>query len=135
MSSSTWIDELLKQKNNNLIIYHHNKQSLEQITIENNDVLKSLQLKQIELDAYMTKLYGYFFVDEIYKFNFGKFYRWIKKNADKLYTGGILVDMRFLDKGVHLLFKTNGFRFHQIPLDSAFFFQKMTIEDQIQLLV
>jgi hypothetical protein len=111
--------------------------TLENITIEMNNILESLCGSGPKKDENMKKLFGYCHVETIFSFCHGRFYRWITKTDGKLWTGGILVDVRFFDGGVNLLFKTtSSFKtyFRQIPLDSAVFFQKMTAEDQIRLL-
>jgi hypothetical protein len=114
--------------------------SLREITIEIND---ALVLERPHLDAetraaLIAKLCGYIYVDELRDLQPGRFYRWMAEEADTLATGGILVETRFLDAGVHLLFRSacnysGGVR--QVPIkDGTLLFQKLTTEDQLRVL-
>jgi len=115
--------------------------SLREITIEINNVLV---LERPHLDAaaraaLLAKLCGYICVDELRELQPGRFYRWMAEGADTLATGGILVETRFLDAGVHLLFRSAASNWaggvRQVPMkEGTLLFQKLTTEDQLRLL-
>jgi hypothetical protein len=114
--------------------------SLRKITIEMNNVLMSSRphLDDAARTKILAKLCGYVYVDEVHRFQCGRFHRWIAEGSDTLSVGGILVETRFLDTGVHFLFRTASaakFIMRQVPMkDDTLFFQKMSTEDQLRLL-
>ena len=115
--------------------------SLREITIEIHDVLASERphLDAAAMDVLIAKLCGYIYVDELRDLQPGRFYRWMPVGSDTLVTGGILVETRFLDVGVHLLFRSacSNYRggVRQVPMnDGTLLFQKLTTDDQLRLL-
>jgi len=121
----------------NEIINHHKSippmnKSMTEITNTIYDVLKKSGIPNIETSA--KKLIGYQFIDEIYLLKCGKYIRWISNN--KLMNGGIIVDIKFLDNGTHILCKNNLGRFIQLQFNSSIlYFQKLTTTEQLLLFI
>ena len=89
------------------------------------------------IDLLYTKLAGYRYVDEIYKLQRGKHIRWIRlckntlDNTNKpptLTSGGIVVDIKIMDTGVHILCKTGG-RYTQYKFDECLTYQKLSTDE------
>jgi hypothetical protein len=90
------------------------------------------------IELVYTKLAGYRYVDEIYKLQRGKHIRWIRlyKNTlennqydiPKLTSGGIVVDIKIMDTGVHILCKT-GSRYTQYKFDECLTYQKLSTDE------
>lgn len=81
-----------------------------------------------------NKLIDYRFVDEIHELFKGRQVRWIRRGADKLTTGGIVVDIKFLKDGIQVLVKNNMNRFIQYRFDECLSFQKLSNEEQLLLM-
>jgi hypothetical protein len=119
---------------------------LESIENDNNDYLQHKSMKTITNDIYNTineltllpstkfdyckKLVGYRIVEDIHELHKGKHIRWISNTKLNLTTGGIVVDIKFLDNGTQVLCKNNMNRFIQIKMDDCILFQKMSLEEQ-----
>jgi hypothetical protein len=83
-----------------------------------------------------TKLMGYRLIDEIHEIHKGKYIRWIRKNGEGILTnGGIVVNIKFHDKGVYILCLNNKKKVIQFLFDDCIIFQKMTTEEQLILMV
>lgn len=80
------------------------------------------------------KLLGYRYVDEINELHKGKHVRWIRNNSEILTTGGIVVDIKFLDNGTQVLCKNSMNRFIQYKFDDCITFQKLTTDEQLILM-
>lgn len=80
------------------------------------------------------KLIGYRYVDEINELHKGKHVRWIRNNSETLTTGGIVVDIKFLDNGTQVLCKNSMNRFIQYKFDDCITFQKLTPDEQLILM-
>jgi hypothetical protein len=103
------------------------------------------------ISEFCHKLIGYRFVDEIYKLHKGKHVRWVRFSPNdnhhinainitttpylSLTNGGIVVDIKFLDDGVHILCKNNMNRFIQYRFDDCLTYQKLSYEEQLVLMV
>ena len=109
------------------IINTTTSKTLEEIQLELFKVLQSIQKPE-----YYIKLVGYKFIDEIYELQRGKYIRWINNNG-KMNNGGIVMDIKFLDNGIHILCRNNRSHFSQYKFDNCLTFQKMTDEEQIIL--
>jgi hypothetical protein len=105
--------------------------SLETITRELTDHLRTMFATEKERDVYMEKLYGYMWTNKLYELMIGRFYRWMLIDKRKLTSGGVLTDVRFHPQGTILLFKSTFFksRFQQVLFDKIALYQKMTQED------
>jgi len=131
MSDST-NDYLLKALNN------ENNSGLENLTTKKikaikNDYLQQLQLSRDKLKEFHLKLKDYRFVDDLTDIQYGRYIRWISlKTPEKicLTTGGVIIDIKIKEDGIHLLcrnFKNNRF---QIKIDECFIFQKLTDQEK-----
>ena len=85
-----------------------------------------------------TVLAEYYYVEQIYQFQKGRYIRWLRKNGElpKLTNGGIVMDVIFREKGgTYILCMTNQRRPCQLRFDDCHFFQKLTDEEQLVLAV
>jgi hypothetical protein len=128
------------------------EQLLESIENEKNDYLEGKTLKDINKEIYekinclftpieqkqdlCNKLVGYRIVDELHELHKGKHVRWIRSTIGepKLTNGGIVIDIKFLDNGTHVLCKNNLNRFIQYKFDDCITFQKLSSEEQLILM-
>jgi hypothetical protein len=84
---------------------------------------------------YCNKLADYRYIEEICHLHKGKNVRWIRKTGEKTLTnGGIVVDIKFLDNGMHILIKNNQNRFIQYKFDDCLTFQKLSVGEQLVLM-
>jgi hypothetical protein len=60
--------------------------------------------------------------------------RWIKIANKSLTNGGILMNIKIENNGVHLLCRNNACRFFNIKFDDCLIFQKLTMEEQLILM-
>ena len=100
----------------------------------NQDIFNSVNAFSIDIETkktYCDKLIGYRLVFELNELHKGKHIRWIRKNNGKLTNGGIIVDIKFFDEGVHILCMGNGKRFVQIKFDDCVIYQKMSEAEQL----
>ena len=101
-----------------------------------NDYLQQLQLSRDKLKEYHKKLKDYRYVDDLSNIQYGRYIRWINltdPNNLKLTTGGIIIDIKICETGIHLIcknFKNNKF---QIRINECFIFQKITEQEKIIL--
>jgi hypothetical protein len=80
----------------------------------------------------------YYYIEQIYQFQKGRYIRWLRKNMDvpKLTNGGVVMDVIFREKGgTYILCMTNQRRPCQLRFDDCHFFQKLTDEEQLVLAV
>ena len=80
------------------------------------------------------KLVGYRMVDELHELHKGKHVRWVRRGTNKLTNGGIVVDIKFLDTGTHILCKNSMNRFIQYKYDECVTFQKMSSTEMLILM-
>ena len=128
------INKALDNENNESIM----KLTSEQIMKDKNDILQRLQLTSSELKAMHKKLKVYRYVEEINDINYGAYIRWIKltdPNKINLTNGGIIIDIKIMDEGIHLICKNNMNRVMQIKLNEILVFQKLTDQEKIILSV
>ena len=124
------VDSLLSSIEDSKNDYLENKTT----EIINKDIFDSVNAFPISLEtkeSYCDKLIGYRLVLELNELHKGKHIRWIRKNNSKLTNGGIIVDIKFLDEGVHILCMGNGKRFVQIKFDDCVIYQKMSEAEQL----
>jgi hypothetical protein len=123
---------LLKALNN------ENNSGIENLTTRKikaikNDYLQQLQLSRDKLKEFHLKLKDYRFVDDLTDIQYGRYIRWISlKNPEKicLTNGGVIIDIKIQEDGIHLLcrnFKNSRF---QIKIDECFIFQKLTDQEK-----
>ena len=128
---------------------------LDSIETKNNDYLTNKTISEIHNDKYNAfknlgiddenlkllceKLTEYRFVDEIYELHKGKHVRYMNisnaRQNPKLTTGGIVVDVKFLDNGTQVLCMNNQRRFIQYKYDFYLTFQKLSPEEQLILMI
>uniref|UniRef100_A0A6C0KJW2 Uncharacterized protein n=1 Tax=viral metagenome TaxID=1070528 RepID=A0A6C0KJW2_9ZZZZ len=128
------IENLLSSIENEKNDYLENK-TMADIT---NDIYESIRELKINTDiakSMCEKLIGYRHVDEIHELHKGKHIRWIRMtNKTNLTNGGIVVNVKFLDNGTHVVCKNSQHFFNQIKFDECIIFQKMTVEEQLILM-
>jgi len=124
------IDKLLGSIENDKNDYLENK-SMKVITQEIYEKLEELNIPQKTRFEYCQKLVGYRLVDDVHELHKGKHLRWLRQNSPKLTNGGIVMNIKFLDTGTHVLCMSNGNRFIQFKFDECILFQKMTLEEQL----
>jgi predicted peroxiredoxin len=123
---------------------------LESVENEKNDYLENKTMEDIMRDVFENihstcidknkvkkicdKLVGYRCVDEIHELFKGRHVRWIRRGAEVLTTGGIVVDIKFLKDGIQILIKNNLNRFIQYKFDDCITFQKLSAEEQLLLM-
>jgi hypothetical protein len=87
------------------------------------------------IPKYCAKLADYRYIEEICHLHKGKNVRWIRVSGEKTLTnGGIVVDIKFLDNGMHILTKNNQNRFIQYKFDDCLTFQKLSMGEQLVLM-
>jgi hypothetical protein len=123
---------------------------LNALETDKNDYLESKTMQSITDEIYENvstqiqtlktvqdvckKLVGYRYVDEINELHKGKHVRWIRNNGETLTNGGIVVDIKFLDNGIHVMCKNSMNRFIQYKFDDCNTFQKLTTDEQFILM-
>lgn len=124
------IDNLLSKIETDKHDYLENKTTAS-ITDEIYTLL-SEQVPPIEDKKEICKrLVGYRYVDEINELHKGKHIRWIRSGTGKLTNGGIVMDIKFLDNGTHVMCKNSINRFVQYKFDECITFQKLSMEEQL----
>lgn len=108
----------------------------EKIAKDKNDMLQQLKLPANELSYLNKQLKSYRLVNDINDLRFGSYVRWISlKNPAviKLTNGGIICDMKVIEKDLHIKCKNNMNRFFQIKISEVILFQKLSEQEQIIL--
>jgi len=118
---------------NNEGIQKYNTTLIKQIK---NDYLQKLLLPRDKLLDFHAKLKGYRYVDDLSDIQYGRYIRWINLNDPeniKLTTGGIIIDIKILASGIHVVCKNNKNRKFQVKIDECYIFQKLTEQEKIIL--
>ena len=118
---------------NNEGIQKYNTSLIKQIK---NDYLQKLLLPREKLLEFHAKLKGYRYVDDLSDIQYGRYIRWINLNDPeniKLTTGGIIIDIKILASGIHVVCKNNKNRKFQVKIDECYIFQKLTEQEKIIL--
>ena len=123
------LDSVENEKND----YLENK-TMDDITKDVFENIAELSLTKEKTKNLCDKLIGYRFIDEINELFRGRHVRWIRRDCDKLTTGGIVVDIKFLKDGIQVLIKNNMNRFIQYRFDECLSFQKLSNEEQLLLM-
>ena len=127
------VDELLDTLENETNDYLENK-TLDGITDEIYEgVCEICDEKEIQ-EKICLKLVGYRMVDELHELHKGKHVRWLRRGTNKLTNGGIVVDIKFLDTGTHILCKNSMNRFIQYKYDDCITFQKLSSTEMLILM-
>jgi hypothetical protein len=131
------IERLLESVDNEKNDYLENK-NMDDITKEIYEAIDELKLDESIFTNMCKKLIGYRYVDEINELHKGKHIRWIRKNVEKgkhkLTNGGIVVNIKFMDNGIHIITMNSQNRFHQYKFDECITFQKLSTEEQLILM-
>ena len=119
---------------NNESIMNYNSRLIKTIK---NDYLQKLILPREKLKEYHTKLKDYRYVDDLSDIQYGRYIRWINlKNPEKieLTRGGMIIDIKILGNGIHVVCKNTYNHRFQIKIDECYIFQKLTNQEKILLL-
>jgi len=127
------IDSILDSLENTTNDYLENK-TLESIQKDVYIALTETRLSKSQIKPLCEKLADYRYVDEIRNLHKGKNVRWLRHGNIQLTNGGIVVDIKFLDNGTHVLTKNNMNRFIQYKFDDCLTFQKLSTEEQLILM-
>jgi hypothetical protein len=127
------IDKLLESLENDRNDYLENK-TIETVTTEIYDCIKKLDITNEIKKHYCKQLSEYRLVNDIHELHKGKNIKWIRPSTNKLVGGGIVVNIKFLDNGTHVLVKTPSHNFIQIKFDDCHIFQKMIMQEQLILM-
>lgn len=129
------VNELLKSLDNedNAFLMSETK---EKIYSTKNNMLQKLQLESDKLKSFNKKLKNYRYVEDLSHLKYGVHIRWIRlTNPDNIYltNGGILLDIKYMEKGCNIICKNYKNRFFQINFDQCMIFQKITDQENILL--
>jgi hypothetical protein len=127
------VDELLKNINDDKHDYLDNK-TLGDIIDENIKAIKSIGLPSTQLSDICNRLSGYRYVENLYELHKGKHIRWIRNDNKKLTNGAILMDVKFLDNGSHVLCRNAQHRLFQVKFNESMIFQKLSTGEQLILM-
>lgn len=128
------IDELLEDTNDVKNDYLQDKTLLE-IQKDIDGALNEILDDENMIENYLDRLSDYRLVDEVGELHNGKHIRWIRRGTQKLTNGGIVVEVKFTDKGINVLCKNAMHRFIQFKYDDCVIFQKLSIDEQLILTV
>ena len=119
---------------NNESIMNYNSRMIKSIK---NDYLQKLLLSREKLKDYHNKLKDYRYVDDLSDIQYGRYIRWINlKNPEKieLTRGGMVIDIKILSNGIHVVCKNTYNHRFQIKIDECYIFQKLTDQEKILLM-
>jgi hypothetical protein len=127
LKSTINIEEILKNADstNNYL----KTKKIKDINKEVFDVLCTLD-NSVIAEKYANKLIGFRLVDEIFELHKGKMVKLISKETQKMKLGGIVLNIKILDSGIHFLCLNNKNVF-QFRFDDYYIFQKLTVEEEI----
>lgn len=129
-SSENVLQKALDNENNSSIMNLNSKK----IKSIKNDYLQKLLLSRDKLKEYHYKLKEYRYVDDLSDIQYGRYIRWInlkKPDNIKLTTGGIIIDIKILESGIHLVCKNNMNQRFQIKIDENIIFQRLSDQEKI----
>jgi len=101
-----------------------------------NDYLQKLLLPREKLKLFHSKLKDYRYVDDLSDIQYGRYIRWIKLNDPSkiiLSNGGVIIDIKILQNGIHVVCKNFNNQRFQIKIDECYIFQKLTDQEKIIL--
>lgn len=123
------LDGLETDKND----YLENK-TIDSITEEIYDIVNKLDVTIDTKKRYCQLLSEFRYVHDIHELHKGKQIKWIRTSNNRLIGGGIVVNIKFLDDGTHVLVKNPINKFIQVRFDDCKIFQKMTMQEQLILM-
>ena len=127
------VEELLKNVNDDKHDYLDNK-TLSDILDENIKAVKCLGLPSVQMKDVCNRLAGYRYVENLYELHKGKHIRWIRNDNKKLTNGAIVMDVKFLDNGSHVLCRNAQHRLFQVKFNESVIFQKLSTGEQLILM-
>lgn len=107
-----------------------NIQTLQSISQDNIQSLESSGIHGDSLIQISNKLLEFYHIDHVYQIHKGKHIRWVRNG--RLTNGGIVVDIKFLDTGTHILCKSRE-RFIQYKFDDCITFQRLSNDEMMIL--
>lgn len=107
-----------------------NTHSLSTISQDNLIAIQSTGIIGEQLQNITNKLVEFYHIDYIYQIHKGKHVRWLRNG--RLTNGGIVVDIKFLDTGTHILCKCRE-RFIQYKFDECITFQRLSTDEMMIL--
>ena len=107
-----------------------NTHSLSTISQDNLNAIQSTGIIGEQLQNITNKLVEFYHIDYIYQIHKGKHVRWLRNG--QLTNGGIVVDIKFLDTGTHILCKCRE-RFIQYKFDECITFQRLSTDEMMIL--
>jgi hypothetical protein len=113
--------------------YLENK-TIESVTTEIYQKVDELTIPTDIKQRYCKNLSEYRLVNDIHELHKGKQIKWIRPSNNKLVGGGIVVNIKFLDNGTHVVVKNQSNKFIQIKFDDCLIFQKMLMQEQLILM-
>lgn len=128
------VDELLNTLETNKNDYLENK-TLNGITDDVYNCIHDMRINHEIQEQICLKLVGYRLVEELHELHKGKHVRWIRRNSSNLTNGGIVVDIKFLDNGTHVLCMNSMKRFIQYKYDDCITFQKLSPTELLILMI
>ena len=132
--SSIDVDKLLDTLETNKNDYLENK-TLNTITDETYTGVCEVCSDITSQQAICLKLVGYRVVDELQDLHKGKHVRWIRRDSARLTNGGLVMDVKFLDNGIHILCMNSMKRFIQYKYDDCITFQKLSPTELLILMI
>ena len=133
MSENAHLVKALDNEKNESIM-NYNSSMIKSIK---NDYLQKLLLSREKLKDYHNKLKDYRYVDDLSDIQYGRYIRWINlKNPEKieLTRGGMVIDIKILSNGIHVVCKNTYDHRFQIKIDECYIFQKLTDQEKILLM-
>jgi hypothetical protein len=131
MDINILLKALDNEKNENIV-----NLSTKEIKQTKIDILKELDLDKEVFTDFMKKLKMYRYIDEVNDLKYGAFIRWIPlKNPDNIYLtrGGIICDIKAVDKGIQIICKNHLHKHFQISFDECMIFHKLSAQEQVLL--
>tara|TARA_B100000524_G_C23652449_1_gene370580 strand:+ start:2687 stop:3139 length:453 start_codon:yes stop_codon:yes gene_type:complete len=104
--------------------------NLEDIMKTNKLALEENNIKKIE--ETLEKIINYRLIDEVHEIHKGKNIKYIKNG--KLNNGGLVLDVKFMKNGTHVLCKIHNNFIRQYKYDECIFFQQLTTEELLILM-
>ena len=127
------VNKLLDSLENDKNDYLENK-TIETVTKDIYSKIDELDISVDNKKHYCQLLGEYRLVNDIHELHKGKQIKWIRFSNKRLIGGGIVVNIKFLDNGTHVLVKNPINKFIQIKFDDVLIFQKMTMQEQLILM-
>jgi len=129
LQSTLDVEAILRAAENVDMDYLKGK-TLDNISAEIVQELRENGINHEDVQEMCGKLTDYRLIQEIYQLHKGKHVRWLRNG--RLTNGGIVVDVKFMDNGTHILCKSRN-RFIQYKCDECITFQRLS-EDELLLL-